>query len=147
MNTYEDLVTDELSVLEDFEVSIFLTPIGTRHSLLKKNKAFKNQPKISANSSKLTRSDAQPVVIREESDEESELMALNQILAEDVEVGEDDKKLAMKTTYEGFSIWGWVLCLLVTRKGVPSKKRLESNDGQALMEEWISTQQQEEEDG
>lgn len=131
---------------EDFEVSIFLTPIGTRHSLVKKNKAFQDQAKRSADSGQLTGSDAQPVVIQEESDEEAGSLALNRIPTEDANVVDDDKeKLAMKTTYEGFSIWGWVLCLLVTRKGAPSKKRLESNAGQALMEEWISTQQQEEE--
>ena len=101
---------------------------------------------MSADSGQLTGSDAQPVVIPEESDEEAGSLALNRIPAEDANLVEDDKKkLAMKTTYEGFSIWGWVLCLLVTRKGAPSKKRMESNTGQALMEEWISTQQQEEE--
>jgi hypothetical protein len=131
---------------DDFEVSIFLTPIGTRHSLLKKNKAFKNKTKISGNSNKLTGSDVQPVIIREESDEEAGSMAMDQIPEEDGGFCEDDKKkLALKTTYDGFSIWGWVLCLLVTRKGGPSKKSTESNAGQALMEEWISTQQQEDE--
>jgi hypothetical protein len=57
---------------------------------------------------------------------------------------EDDKKLRLATTYEGFSIWGWVLCLLVTRRG--EKKRLSNTaseaPGQGLMEEWISTQVQ-----
>ena len=132
---------------DDFEVSIFLTPIGTRHSLLKKSKAFKNKTKISGNSGKLTGSDVQPVIIQEEeSDEEARLMAMDEIPEDDDGLHEDDKKkLALKTTYEGFSIWGWVLCLLVTRKGGPRKRRTEGNAGQALMEEWISTQQQEEE--
>lgn len=57
---------------------------------------------------------------------------------------EDDKKLPFTTHYEGFSIWGWVLCLLVTRKD--SRKRQENvpsaATSQALMEEWISTQVQ-----
>ncbi len=89
------------------------------------------------------------MVIREESDDENVSMSMNQIPAEDEAPSEDDKKkLGFKTTYEGFSIWGWVLCLLVTRKGVPNKGRTEGNAGQALMEEWISlTQQQQEEEG
>jgi hypothetical protein len=57
---------------------------------------------------------------------------------------EDDKKVGMDTTYEGFSIWGWVLCLLVTRKGRKSRQANASSEtsGQVLMEEWIATQVQ-----
>jgi hypothetical protein len=89
------------------------------------------------------------VIIRVESDHEDATMSLDQIPEEDGAAAEDDKKkLGFKTTYEGFSIWGWVLCLLVTRKGVPTKKKTENNAGQVLMEEWItSTQQQQEEEG
>jgi hypothetical protein len=132
---------------DDFEVSIFLTPIGTRHSLLTKSKTFQEKPKIAANSSKLTGSDADPMIIREESDDESGMMSLNRIPTEDSIRDQDDKKkLGLKTTYEGFSIWGWVLCLLVTRKGGPTKKSTDSNAGQALLEEWISSTQQQQED-
>jgi hypothetical protein len=88
-------------------------------------------------------------MIREESDDENVPMAMDHIPAADNLVGDEDKKkLGFETTYEGFSIWGWVLCLLVTRKGGPSKKKTESNAAQALMEEWIVlTQQQQEEEG
>lgn len=87
------------------------------------------------------------MVIREESDDENAPVPLDEILAEEDALDEDDKKkLGFKTTYEGFSIWGWVLCLLVTRKGGTSKKKTENNAGQALMEEWISSTQQQEED-
>jgi hypothetical protein len=88
------------------------------------------------------------MTVREESDDENGVIPLDRIPVEDDVQDEDDKKkLSFKTTYEGFSIWGWVLCLLVTRKGGPSRKRTENNAGQALMEEWISsTQQQQEED-
>lgn len=88
------------------------------------------------------------MVIREESDDENVSMEMDQIPTENDAVGDDDKKkLEFKTAYDGFSIWGWVLCLLVTRKGGPSKKKTESNAGQALMEEWISLTQQQEEEG
>ncbi len=60
----------------------------------------------------------------------------NKGLAEQSEE-DDKKKLAFKTTYEGFSIWGWVLCLLVERKGGPGKKAAGA-DAQALMAEWIT---------
>lgn len=59
----------------------------------------------------------------------------------------DDKKLQLTTSYEGFSIWGWVLCLLVTRKGrtkahTGAVAGDAATSGQALMEEWIGTQMQ-----
>lgn len=90
----------------------------------------------------------QPVVIREESEDEHRSGPLDQTDGEENTVtGEEKKKLHFQTTYEGYSIWGWVLCLLVTRKGGPSKTRTDGNAGQALMEEWISsTQQQEQEE-
>lgn len=57
---------------------------------------------------------------------------------------EDDKKLKLATRYEGFSIWGWVLCLLVTRRGPKTRPSSSTagTPGQVLMEEWISTQVQ-----
>jgi hypothetical protein len=60
------------------------------------------------------------------------------------EDGTDDKKLGMATTYEGFNIWGWVLCLLVTRRGQKARtvKPASGASGQVLLEEWMSTQVQ-----
>jgi hypothetical protein len=60
------------------------------------------------------------------------------------DTGSDEKKLGFSTHYESFNIYGWVLCLLITRKGHkarPSAVASESNR-QPLMEEWISTQAQ-----
>jgi hypothetical protein len=61
------------------------------------------------------------------------------------EEGDDKKKLAMSTTYEGFAIYGRVLCLVVKRKDSSKGKRTE---GQAMMEDWIaSTQMPADDDG
>ncbi|KAE8311517.1 hypothetical protein BDV41DRAFT_578606 [Aspergillus transmontanensis] len=56
----------------------------------------------------------------------------------------DDKKLRFRTNYEGFNIYGWTLCLLVTRKGDKVRASTGSSEPtcQALMEEWMSTQAQ-----
>ncbi|OJK03057.1 hypothetical protein ASPACDRAFT_40374 [Aspergillus aculeatus ATCC 16872] len=56
----------------------------------------------------------------------------------------EDKKMQFKTNYEGFNIYGWVLCLLVTRKsdGVSATPGSSEPGRQVLMEEWISTQAQ-----
>ena len=121
--------------------------------------------RVRSNTHKLTGTDLEPVPVAEESDEDRDRPGLSDIPFEineesehehttrphrrsddeplpDVEAEDDDKKkLGFKTTYEGFSIWGWVLCLLVERKGGPGKQSAGS-DAQALMAEWISTQQQ-----
>ncbi|KAG9658333.1 hypothetical protein KCU95_g7576, partial [Aureobasidium melanogenum] len=50
---------------------------------------------------------------------------------------EDKKKMGIKTAYEGFSIYGRILCLIVKRKGV--KKNAAGNSA-AMLETWVSTQ-------
>jgi hypothetical protein len=64
-------------------------------------------------------------------------------------VGEDDdkKKLALNTSYDGFSIYGRILCLIVTRKGqrnAPSVTNAGADapalGGSQMMEQWVSTQ-------
>lgn len=126
---------------DDFEVSIFLTEIRTRHALLVKNKTFAESSSDDTGGNR-----AQPVLIREESDDEDfqlkDIPAAGDKAEDDVEEYRDDKKkLHLNTTYDGFSIWGFVLCLLVERKGGPGRKDQRSDGAQALMEEWISTQQ------
>ena len=56
--------------------------------------------------------------------------------------GEDDKKkLGMDTTYDGFSIYGRILCLVVKRRGTAKGKELAGGAGQAMMEDWIASTQ------
>ncbi|GLA37245.1 hypothetical protein AnigIFM63309_004126 [Aspergillus niger] len=64
-------------------------------------------------------------------------------LSRDADDG-DDKKMRFRTNYEGFNIYGWVLCLLVTRKVDKTGTRAATAEPgrQVLMEEWISTQAQ-----
>lgn len=56
------------------------------------------------------------------------------------EAGDDKKKMAMSTTYEGFAMYGRVLCLVVKRKDVKGKAK-ERTEGQAMMEDWIASTQ------
>lgn len=98
-------------------------------------------------------------MIQDESDEENVNLAkiphaeetdddVDRGLTMNDEDDDDKKKLGFKTTYEGFSIWGWVLCLFIERKGGPGKQAsaVEGNS-QALMQEWIaSTQDQKDDD-
>ncbi|KAL5341244.1 hypothetical protein BJX70DRAFT_63970 [Aspergillus crustosus] len=142
---------------EDFEVALFLRESRTRHSLLTRHKSFNDSENTLAQAE--SRNGGQSGTgILVESDSETE-MNLDTIPRVDVERGdtsesqgaeeapeEDDKKLRFKTNYEGFNIHGWMLCLLVTRKGDKKKARVESETSepkhQVLMEEWISTQAQ-----
>lgn len=138
---------------DDFEVSIFLTEAGTRHALIIKNKTFEQKEPIKSNSSRLTGQNDRPVLINEDSDEDVQLNDIQAVDADTAEQSvdggveedaaqEDKKKLGFTTNYDGFNIWGFILCLLVERKGGPGKKTQSTGDGnaQVLMEEWISTQ-------
>lgn len=58
----------------------------------------------------------------------------------DEEVTDDKKKMAMDTLYDGFSIYGRVLCLVVKRKDKKGKGPAVTG-GQAMMEDWISSTQ------
>jgi hypothetical protein len=137
-----------------------LTEIRTRHSLLVKNKTFKEKQRLKTNNGgKMMAADRDTVMIQDESDEDN--VALNAIPAAGDDIDEDDdaadnvvdeddddkKKLGFRTTYDGFSIWGWVLCLFVERKGGPGKKTT-TGDGnaQALMQDWIASTQKAQDD-
>ncbi|ROT40006.1 hypothetical protein SODALDRAFT_323287 [Sodiomyces alkalinus F11] len=236
----------DVVVHDEFEVSIFLTETPTRHSLLTKQKHFREKAtgKLkSTNSKKLTdiaseapvgdpdadgNTAAEPIVLREESDEEAaaalenippvtreavtgrpkrrrhtaidedeedEFRASSDDEAEEdrdanastIEIdsdvdeegppppkrrrkqatgtgGADDetndkKKLAMDITFEGFAIYGRVLCLVVKKRdgaGITSGSSRSTGKGaasaaaagttakpagQAVMENWISSTQ------
>ena len=193
---------------DDFEVSIFLTELSSRHSVLTKQKVFKDKPRIRSNSGKLTSwltagTSDQPVVINEEAAdpivirEEDEDQAINladipeadvqqkQDLhsarkertedpsspsdsegsdlfvsgphakrskqshridnadrdGEDEEPRDDKKKLDLNTSYDGFSIYGRILCLVVKRRGARNQATGSGvHSSQAMLENWVSTQ-------
>lgn len=58
--------------------------------------------------------------------------------------GEEDgkKKMALDTVYDGFSIYGRILCLVVKRSGA-AKGKEGAGQGQAMMEDWIASTQAE----
>ncbi|KAK0630189.1 hypothetical protein B0T17DRAFT_615878 [Bombardia bombarda] len=226
----KDVVTED-----DFEVSIFLTETDTRHSLLHKQRHFrdKTQTKLTSNSSKLTGEsreapidvdvallvegdDADVPILRQESEDGDTILddipAIDETIANfdpanrrskrrrwgptdtgtdgqgqepeqnsggddgvDMEVidsnssaddelfrrknkaaarnegdGDDKKKLAVDISYEGFAIYGRVLCLVVKRRdgttktstmSSSSKSQTGQPNGQAVMENWITSTQ------
>ncbi|KAK0252654.1 hypothetical protein B0A54_13804 [Friedmanniomyces endolithicus] len=182
---------------KDFEITIFLTELSTRHSLLTKQKQFSDKPKLKATSNKLTgwlnnnenpihiEDDGKALDVLQEEDDVPELQDIPETedtgkrkapaadeedplfvssddedffltqtqrppkrrkrgkepiqelaIPEPEEPAFDDKKkLAMNTSYDGFSIYGRILCLLVKRKG---KKAVVG--GSQMLEQWVSTQ-------
>lgn len=68
--------------------------------------------------------------------------AAETIQAENEEPEAEEKKLRFTTHYESFNICGWVLCLLITRKGDKARQTAATGPKQPLMEEFISTQAQ-----
>lgn len=55
--------------------------------------------------------------------------------------GDDQKKLGLRTSYEGFSIYGRILCLVVKRRGVRNAASASgAASSQAMLENWVSTQ-------
>jgi hypothetical protein len=53
---------------------------------------------------------------------------------------EDKKKYDFKTSYDGFSIYGRILCLVVKRKGSKSSGGIAPASSHQMLENWISTQ-------
>ncbi|KAJ4290771.1 hypothetical protein N0V88_006520 [Collariella sp. IMI 366227] len=246
----------DVVVEDDFEVSIFLTETDTRHSLLHKQKLFRDkvQTRLTSNSSKLMgasreepidveggqfpqAADADVLILREEDDDQdainladiptigdtttsdpepanrrpkrrrrgspgprgqgqeaeessgggSDVEVLDETgssadelfvgdgASDDSDVGmnqppskrrkgkaavvgdtaerDDKKKMAMDISYEGFAIYGRVLCLVVKRRvnaggragaaAAPSSGKTQAArpKGQAMMENWIASTQ------
>lgn len=81
------------------------------------------------------------IFVQSEEDEEEEIQPRKKkSKVKDTAPDEDDKKkMGIKTAYEGFSIYGRILCLIVKRKGV--KKNASGNTaGSQMLENWVSTQ-------
>lgn len=77
----------------------------------------------------------------EDDDKEEEASAPRKKRKTKVKDAEEDdkKKLGISTAYEGFSIYGRILCLIVKRKG--NKKSVGGNAaGRQMLENWVSTQ-------
>ncbi|KAL7956144.1 hypothetical protein V8C34DRAFT_289699 [Trichoderma compactum] len=197
----------DVIVKDDFEVSVFLMETDTRHSLLTKQKFFRDKgpSALQSNASKLiAETNATPIdvdandfaPIRIEEDIDNEGVALSDIPSANTrrgakrqrtntleiddsdefeDAGDDSasvvdvdsdghqplpkrprgpaklpaepeggfhddykKKLAMDVSYEGFAIYGRVLCLIVKKKESKTRQNL---GGQAMMENWIASTQ------
>ena len=123
-------------------------------------------------------SDTEPVTIREESDEEDGVAFQDIPAAPGIEIDDEDdhdvlidpvggddetstrrgkplerdsddkKKLAFNTSYDGFSIYGKIICLIVKRRGRTASDiaSTSAKSGQATMEDWIVSTQMPQDD-
>jgi hypothetical protein len=61
--------------------------------------------------------------------------------SDDEPQADDKKKLGLNTSYDGFSIYGRILCLVVKRRGVRNVAGANgATSSQAMLENWVSTQ-------
>ncbi|RMJ25955.1 hypothetical protein PHISP_03171 [Aspergillus sp. HF37] len=157
---------------DDFEVAIFLRESRTRHSLLTRHKTFDepgDAPRATERQTGGLGTAGAGILVESDSDEDINLRDIPQDTPDEGDPesddldnqrpskrrkgkepssrpadpdAEEDKKLRFRTNYESFNIHGWVLCLLVTRKGDRAGAQAAPSEPprQALMEEWISTQ-------
>lgn len=73
-------------------------------------------------------------------DDEDDPLPKKTRLAQDNPAEDDKKKMALETTYEGFSIYGKALCLVVKKMDTKNKDKPKPA-GQAMMEDWITSTQ------
>jgi hypothetical protein len=187
---------------DDFEVSIFLTELSSRHALLTKQKTFRDKPRLQSNSARLTgwlnnsasaehpmtgRDQDEGPILNEEDDagvhltdipdvregehpdedideiseqafETSQPRSARQATRRratqsvprgandaDEEEDQDTKKMALETSYDGFSIYGRILCLVVKKRASinPSSSNTGAHShssGPQMLEDWVSTQ-------
>ncbi|KAL9614520.1 MAG: hypothetical protein Q9167_000970 [Letrouitia subvulpina] len=180
----------DVVVEDDFQVSIFLTQVSSRHAILRKEKQVKaEKPRLGGLDGRLTGAwtRTRPVDIQEEEvpglhiedSQEAKAIDLDHIpqaradhdgAGKDVSLGSEDensqgqtplpsrrgsespiivededendkKKLGIRTSYEGFSIYGRILCLIVKRRGTSRGVESTGGAGQAMMEDWIASTQ------
>ncbi|KAF2863283.1 hypothetical protein K470DRAFT_210726 [Piedraia hortae CBS 480.64] len=131
----------DLASGEEFDVTIHLANHSRYHSVLTKRKELSDPaPRIKSTSSKLTGTitidddDQNPQFIEYDNEDKGELPGTR-------DGDEDDgaKKMKMTTFYDGFSIYGRVLCLVVQRRAAGAHKTVLSHSTQ-MMEQWINTQ-------
>jgi hypothetical protein len=61
--------------------------------------------------------------------------------SDDEPQADDKKKLGLNTSYDGFSIYGRILCLVIKRRGVRNVAGASgATSSQAMLENWVSTQ-------
>ena len=120
-------LNDLPEIEDDIEDSLFVEDTGTRRSKRSRAPNASSPPESSPDSEALV----EPLPKRRKDKE----------VVPGAEEDDDKKKMAMDTFYDGFSIYGRVLCLVVKRKDKKGKGLAGLTGGQAMMEEWITSTQ------
>ncbi|PGH06371.1 hypothetical protein GX51_02382 [Blastomyces parvus] len=125
----------------DEESPINLQDIPTATAPVAEEEDISSHPSTSRRRRRENRTEASANRETGSDDEDTHVAKRKRTQVEPTPEPQDDKKLRLTTTYKGFTIWGRILCLLVTRKGDRARPKPDAAPaGQALMEEWISTQ-------
>jgi hypothetical protein len=83
-----------------------------------------------------------PETVASERSKTGPTLADAETIEDEDELQDDKKKLGLNTSYEGFSIYGRILCLVVKRRGVRNAAGGASApvSSQQMLENWVSTQ-------
>lgn len=108
-------------------------------------------PEATTSSKKRGRSDGEAIDVSDDDDDDDDSFQTQNVRSkkkqksrdveeEEPEQEDDKKKMALNTQYEGFSIYGRILCLIVKRKGVKKSATAGPSAGSEMLENWVSTQ-------
>ena len=89
----------------------------------------------------LTKEESQDGLFISDEDEEESGKKTSPIVPTDKGGEDDKKKLSLNTTYDGFSIYGRILCLVVKRRGMGKGKEMAGSAGPIMVEDWIASTQ------
>lgn len=146
---------DQTAVLEEDESEVRLADIPLVETATRRSKRQRGRPIRDDDESEASGDDETASPIEIDSDTEAPPHKRHRARRGSSEDGagenDDKKKLALDVSYDGFAIYGQVLCLVVKRRetgrpvqhaagggGVNARGRPE---GQAMMENWISSTQ------
>jgi hypothetical protein len=134
-----DLVTDPIVVEEEDDDAVNLADIPEADTSTKRSTRTKRSRIETGNGSE---SDEIDLFVPETTSKRSKTDATSPTSdeLEDVdELQDDKKKMGLKTSYEGFSIYGRILCLVVKRRGIRQSTGAPASS-QQMLENWVSTQ-------
>lgn len=83
---------------------------------------------------------SEPIHIQDDDADEHDHGEQARTLERDVEKDEK-KKMGLSTVYDGFQIYGRILCLVVKRRDGPKGKQPMAGGHQTMVENWISSTQ------
>ncbi|RCI13101.1 hypothetical protein L249_0227 [Ophiocordyceps polyrhachis-furcata BCC 54312] len=127
---------------DDDEDEVQLADIPVAPPMTRRKRRRNTALEVDDNEDEYTDDDNMAIEVTSDAEEPASKRRRQAGASEDVD--DDKKKLAMDVTYEGFAIYGRVLCLVVKRRSREARSEAinkSGGQGQARMENWITSTQ------